>query len=138
LELGQLHACTVWLPEGGHPQAPTAQVLGKSPVPEQQSIVVTDPPVCAHSAASVEPASGPPFPWQPLAGTKHPALGQLQTCTVWLLPGAQPQAPVLQVSGKSLVERQHELVETVPPDVVHSAASGEPASGAWPASRPAL
>lgn len=44
-----------------------------------------------------------------------PAL-QSQTRTSWLASGEQPQAPIEQVSGKSVVLAQHWAVITVPPD----------------------
>jgi len=44
---------------------------------------------------------------QPRSGTKQLSAGQAHTKTAWLSAGAQPQAPTLQVLGKSLVAWQH-------------------------------
>ncbi len=56
---------------------------------------------------------------QPRSGTKQLSVGQAHARTAWLLSGAQPQAPTLQVLGKSLVAWQHCPVCTVPPVASH-------------------
>jgi hypothetical protein len=60
---------------------------------------------------------------------------QLQTRTSWLASGGQPQAPIAQVSGKSLVLAQHVAVVTVPPDARQpcSGVSGQPFSALFTA-----
>ena len=64
--------------------------------------------------------------WQPLLGSKQVLPGQVQTCTAWLLEGAQLQAPTRHMLGKSETLPQHRSVSMVPPVWVQSAASPPP------------
>ena len=57
----QVQVLTVWLLVGAQPQAPVAQLFGKSPVALQQSPLLTWPPVAVQSAAA-EDASVPEPP----------------------------------------------------------------------------
>jgi hypothetical protein len=50
---------------------------------------------------------------------------QSHTETSWLFSGEHPQAPIVQVFGKSLAEPQQSRVTTVPPDSAQSC-SGVP------------
>lgn len=60
--------------------------------------------------------------------------GQLQTLTWWLLLGAQPQAPMEHVFGKSGVAPQQSCMPTVPPDATHDAAGPVAPASLVPAS----
>jgi hypothetical protein len=66
----------------------------------------------------VPPPRGP----QPIFGEKQLPVGQVHVATVWLLVGAQPQAPVKHESGKSPALVQHKVELICPPVEVHSAA----------------
>lgn len=70
---------------------------------------------------------------QPIFGSKHWLPPQVQTGVGWLFAGAQPHAPIAQLSGNSLAEVQHDDEPTVPPVEVQSVSRLEPEGVASPA-----
>lgn len=100
------------------------QVSEKSATLAQHGRVATVPPASRQDAASgfgvgvAVAGAAQVLPFQQVP------LGQSQRATSWLADGAQPQAPMPQLDGKSVAPRQHNPLLTVPPLSRHAWASG--------------
>ncbi len=84
---GQLHTLTASVDPGPHPQAPMAQVFGKSPAEEQHSAVATLPPALMQAESTPPP---PPAPAAPPVLPPLPAAPELPA-----VPAAPPALPPL-------------------------------------------